>query len=870
MQKLNSKFFRKLLINDAVASIKIIDKNGSLIFHNNTCANILKSFSPKEINKLWLTKVHPDDLQNYSTIYKNSISLLKPYSVQYRFLDNNGNYLCLYEKGRPCFKDNKQFMGFIISSFDISAQKENEKKISHLNALYSAMHETDKILIKAKEKKDIFKDICKICVEYGHFQMAWIGTPNLKTKLFDCASYFSRSKKGYKYLKDLVVSIDKNNPEGNGPTGMAYRNNKCYIIRDAYAELPFLPWKEKALGADFHSIGSFPISHNETTYGVLDLYSSQKNYFDEELILLINRLAENTAFVLNNLELEEKQRNYEDYLILTSRVFESSNDIIIITDKDDRIIIANKAFERITGYNQDEVIDNKPTIIMSDQNDTMLYKEIRHFVNKNGGWEGELEGRRKDGAVFPSWLSIHVIKDKKGAIINKLGILSDLSQKKQMEKRADYLAQHDPLTGLPNRDLLLDRLQQSIALAMRLHKKIALLYINVDSLKTINDSLGYTSGDLLLQALAKGMDLIIRESDTVSNIGGDKFIIIINNITHPEDILKIIASIYDKVSTPFKIKEHLINITLSIGVSIYPDDGDSAQLLINNAERAFYSAKDSGGNNYKYYSSDMNKSSQYLFELGNDLKLALSRNEFILYYQPKVSFKSGIIIGAEALIRWNHPKFGIISPVKFIPIAENRGFIKPIGAWVIDEVCRQISIWKKAELPDIPIAINLSAIQLEDDSFKNDIADKLTKAYVDPSIIELEITETTVMKNTQTNFKNLNALKELKLQISMDDFGTGYSSLNHLVEYPIDKLKVDRSFISGITKDSKESIIIKYIIRAGKELGLSIIAEGVETKEQLELLRSWGCDEYQGFYFSKPVPSEIFAELVRKNNKLNP
>ena len=870
MQKLKSKFSRKFLINNTLASIRIIDKNGSLIFHNNTCANILKSSSPKEINKLWLTKVHPDDLQNYTTIYKNSISSLKPYSVQYRFLDNNGNYLWLYEKGRPCFKDNKQFMGFIISSFDISDQKEKEKKISHLNDLYSAMHEADKILIKANERKDIFKDICKICVEYGHFQMAWIGTPNLKTKLFDRVSYFSRSKKGDKYLEDLVVSIDENIPQGNYPAGIAYRNKEYCIFRDACAELPFLTAKERALEADFHSLGSFPISSNETTYGMLTLYSSQKNYFDEELILLINRLVENTAFVLNNLELEEKQRKYEDYLILTSQVFESSNDVIIIADKDDRIITVNKAFERITGYNQDEVIDNKPTIIMSDQNDTMLYKEIRHFVNKNGFWEGEMEGRRKDGAVFPSWLSIHVIKDKKGAIINKLGILSDLSQKKQMEKRVDYLAQHDPLTGLPNRDLLLDRLQQSIALARRLHKKIALLYINVDSLKTINDSLGYTSGDLLLQALAKGIDLIIRESDTVSNIGGDKFIIIINNITHPEDILKIIASIYDKVSTPFKIKEHPINITLSIGVSIYPDDGDSTQLLINNAEKAFYSAKDSGGNNYKYYSSDMDKSSQYLFELGNDLKLALFRNEFILYYQPKVSFKSGIIIGAEALIRWNHPKFGIISPVKFIPIAENRGFIKPIGAWVIDEVCRQISIWKKAKLPDIPIAINLSAIQLEDESFKNDIADKLTKAYVNPSIIELEITETTVMKNTQANFKNLNALKELKLQISIDDFGTGYSSLNHLVEYPIDKLKVDRSFISGITKDSKESIIIKYIIRAGKELGLSIIAEGVETKEQLELLRSWGCDEYQGFYFSKPVPSEIFAELVRKNNNLNP
>jgi len=870
MQKLKSKFSRKFLINNTVASIRIIDKNGSLIFHNNTCANILKSSSPKKINKLWLTKVHPDDLQNYSTIYNNSISSLKPYSVQYRFLDNNGNYLWLYEKGRPRFKDNKRFMGFIICSFDISDQKEEEKKISHLKDLYSAMHEADKILIKAKEKKDIFKEICKIGVEYGHFQMAWIGTPNLKTKLFDCVSYFSRSKNEDKYLGDLVVSIDENIPEGNGPAGMAYRNKKYCIIRDACAELTSLPWKEKALEADFRSIGCFPISYNETTYGMLVLYSSQNNYFDEELILLINRLVENTAFVLNNLELEEKQRKYEEYLILTSQVFESSNDVIIIADKDDRIITVNKAFERITGYNQDEVIDNKPTSIMFDLKDTMLYEEIRHLVNKNGVWEGELKGRRKDGAVFPSWLSIHVIKDKKGAIINKLVTLSDLSQKKQMEKRVDYLAQHDPLTGLPNRDLLLDRLQQSIAMAKRLHKKIALLYINVDSLKTINDSLGYTSGDLLLQALAKVIDLIILESDTASNIGGDKFIIIINNITHPEDVLKIIASIYDKISAPFKIKEHSINITLSIGVSIYPDDGDSTQLLINNAETALYSAKDSGGNNYKYYSSDMDKSSQYLFELGNDLKLALSRNEFILYYQPKVSFKSGKIIGAEALIRWNHPKFGIISPVEFIPIAENRGFIKPIGAWVIDEVCRQISIWKKAELPDIPIAINLSAIQLEDESFKNDIADKLTKAYVNPSIIELEITETTVMKNTQANFKNLNDLKELKLQISIDDFGTGYSSLNRLVEYPIDKVKVDRSFISGITEDSKESIIIKYIIRAGKELGLSIIAEGVETKEQLELLRSWGCDEYQGFYFSKPVPSEIFAELVRENNNLNP
>jgi diguanylate cyclase (GGDEF)-like protein/PAS domain S-box-containing protein len=469
---------------------------------------------------------------------------------------------------------------------------------------------------------------------------------------------------------------------------------------------------------------------------------------------------------------------------------------------------------------------------------------------------------RRDGVEASIEDSTAPIHDRRGQVTGAVMVFHDVSTERALLLRMSYLAQHDCLTDLPNRILFSDRLTEAIAMAQRYRRSLAVLYMDVDRFKHVNDSLGHDIGDRLLQSMAARLDQCVRSSDTVSRQGGDEFVILLSEIRHVQDAAFIAQKILTALKTPHRIDQHDLHLTVSIGIASFPDDGQEAEVLMKNADLAMYHAKDNGRNNYQFFQSDMNVRALERQSLETGLRNALERGEFVLYYQPKVNLLTDAIVGVEALIRWHHPQRGLIPPAQFIPVAEECCLIVPIGRWVMLEACRQARAWQDAGLMPLRIAINISAVELRDKDFVANVRSILTETGLEPQRVELELTETFLLQDSKYTSVVLEAIKDLGVGLALDDFGTGYSSLSHLKRYPIDTLKVDRAFVRDITTDADDASIVGAVIGMGKTLLMRVVAEGVETEEQLEFLKRQGCPEAQGYYFSHPVPAGTFTQLL--------
>ncbi|HQT26735.1 MAG TPA: EAL domain-containing protein, partial [Burkholderiales bacterium] len=481
-----------------------------------------------------------------------------------------------------------------------------------------------------------------------------------------------------------------------------------------------------------------------------------------------------------------------------------------------------------------------------------------------GGWDGEIWNRRKNGEIYPKWLSIHLVKDRDGRITNFIALFSDITERKASFEQIEHLAHYDALTNLPNRSLLNERLDSAIAAAKRNGSRVAVLFLDLDRFKHINDSLGHFAGDLLLQAVANRLKRCIREIDTVARIGGDEFVMVLNGIRESADAAHVAQKVLETMTEPVFIEGREIVTTPSIGISLYPDDGQNHAALIRNSDAAMYHAKDLGRGNFQFFTDNMNARAFEALSFESYLKLALKREEFSLHYQPQIDIRSGRIVGMEALIRWLHPERGYVSPSNFIPVAEECGAIGAIGEWVLKTACSQNRIWQQSGLPVVPVAVNLSAVQFRQKDIAEKLRDILEETGLPPSLLELEMTERIIMQDADSTIGTLFAIKGMGLMLSIDDFGTGYSSLSYLKRFPIDKLKIDRSFVCDIATDPDDAAIISTIITMGHHLRLKVIAEGVETEEQLAFLKQEGCDEAQGYLFSSPVPAAEFESLLRK------
>ncbi len=551
----------------------------------------------------------------------------------------------------------------------------------------------------------------------------------------------------------------------------------------------------------------------------------------------------------------------------TRAVLDSVDEGIIAIGENGVIEIFNPAAERIFGYSGSEIVGQNVSLLMPEphrgQHDGYLKHYLETGESKILGVVREVMGVRKNGASFPLELTASEVRVE----ARRLYIASarDITARKEVEQHIMYLANHDALTGLPNRNLLQDRIRQAVAQARRSKERGAVLFIDLDQFKTINDSLGHDVGDLLLKAVAERLVSGLRSEDTVARQGGDEFIVVLPRVTNAQDAGTVAQELLDAIAPPYQVKGNELHAGASIGIAIFPDDGEDGDTLLKNSDTAMYHAKEAGRNNYQFFTPGMNQLAAERQSLGTCLRHALARNELLLHFQPMVDMTSGKLMGLEVLLRWQHPEQGLIPPLKFIPLAEETGLIVPIGEWVLKTACLQLKAWQEQGYEVPRLAINLSTRQFRQKALPETIARILDETGVEARFVELEITESILMDNTGEAVETLRKLNDMGLEISIDDFGTGYSSLSYLKRFPIDKLKIDRSFVQDIATDPDDAAIVTAIIALAHSLQMKVIAEGVEEAAQLVFLSRQGCDQYQGYYFSKPLPAaEVVTKLQRR------
>ncbi len=565
------------------------------------------------------------------------------------------------------------------------------------------------------------------------------------------------------------------------------------------------------------------------------------------------------------------RKQAEQAMRQAATVFENTDEAIVITDINNQIISANNAFQNISGYNRNEVV-GRPALFHCTLKDTGMDKTIQAELEQGGQWRGELEACRNTGFAYPIWLSISAVKNEDDKVSSYIHVFSDISAFKKTEATLKHLAHHDALTGLPNRSMFKNELQAAISSSKRHNTHAALLFLDLDRFKIINDTLGHACGDQLLKIVAERLKECVRGEDTVARLGGDEFTIILREISHIEDAATVAEKIIRTLSLPTNIDGRSVVISTSIGISIYPNDAQDAEHLAQAADAAMYRAKEQGRNNHQYYSEELTRKAFERLTIEQGLRQALINKEFVLYYQPLCEVESGVMVGVEALIRWQHPEWGLVPPLKFIPVAEETGLIESIGEWVIEQACHDARQWRALGYPAIRISVNLSARQLLDKANLKRLESQIEALHLgsDQLHLELEITESD-LRIAEQSIDVLHHLKSLGVGLAIDDFGTGYSSLSRLKQLPIDTVKIDRSFVKDIPEDKDDMAIAATIIAMGHNLNLRVLGEGVETAEQLAFLKQNHCDELQGYLYSKPVPAEqlldIFAQQLAGKTK---
>jgi len=557
--------------------------------------------------------------------------------------------------------------------------------------------------------------------------------------------------------------------------------------------------------------------------------------------------------------ISEREKALEQ-LRLSAAVVENTAEAITITDENNKIIAINKAFTEITGYIEAEVMGKNPKILKSARHDKNFYKTMWNRINQDGQWQGEIWDRRKNGKVFPAWNTITAVYDGGGNISNYVSVFSDISTLKKSQEDLDFLAHHDPLTNLPNRILLNDRIDHAIQHAERENRLVGVLFLDLDRFKNINDSLGHPLGDALLQRAAQRILQLVRKEDTVARLGGDEFIIVMEDIGKPHDVAIMAQKINAAFQQPFIIDKRELHVTTSMGISLYPRDGRDSEALVKNADAAMYQAKEEGRNDYRFYTIELSVDVFKRLTLENSLRQSLSRNELVLFYQPQYSLTTGSLSGAEALLRWQHPDMGLIGPDKFITLAEESGLIIPIGEWVMQTACSQMKRWLQVGYCVERVAVNVSGVQFLRGDIVGTVKCALEQTGVESRHLELEITESSLMQKTDWAISTINQLKTLGVAIAIDDFGTGYSSLSYLKRLPIDKLKIDQSFVRDTPHDLNDVAITRAVVALSQSLQLGVIAEGIETEEQLSFLKTLGCDEGQGYLYGRPMAAEDFVQ----------
>jgi diguanylate cyclase (GGDEF)-like protein/PAS domain S-box-containing protein len=549
-------------------------------------------------------------------------------------------------------------------------------------------------------------------------------------------------------------------------------------------------------------------------------------------------------------------------------VFSNSNEAILITDAENKIVAVNPAFTNLTGYAEEDVIGQNPKLLSAGKTPIKLYQEMWSAIETTGHWQGELWDRRKTGEPYPKWLSISAVRDTAGDVEHYIGSFIDISERKASEERIRHLAYHDALTGLPNRFSLREKLGQAITFSRRSQQQLALMLIDLDHFKIVNDTLGHPIGDQLLVMVAERISAAVRDSDIVARLGGDEFVVVLTALTTTADVGGVAEKIVRDVSRPYSIDGQELVTGPSIGICIFPDNGTEIEDLLRDADMAMYHAKSQGRGNYQFFAEDMNLRIHERQALEKDLRAALKEDQFELHYQPQLDLRTGQLCGVEALVRWRHPIRGMVPPMDFIPLAEEVGLIGPLGEWIMSKACWQLAQWRMKGLTHIRMSVNLSSRQFKDSRLAERIYSTMHAVDLPPEMLDLEITESMSMEAPADAIALMRRLTAQGLSLSIDDFGTGYSSLAYLKLFPISTLKIDRSFVKDIETDKNDADICDVIVQLAHKLGLDVLAEGVETPDQLKFLFSIGCEKVQGYLISKPLPAAEAEAFIRRPPEL--
>ncbi|MFO8152064.1 putative bifunctional diguanylate cyclase/phosphodiesterase [Thioalkalivibrio sp.] len=642
-----------------------------------------------------------------------------------------------------------------------------------------------------------------------------------------------------------------------GSCGTTAYTRKRFIVEDIAQHPAWEPYRQLAARTDIASAWSEPIlASSGRLLGTLTLYGRAPHHPDARELSMLSQAANLASIAIERSKTEEALR-------LAALVYEKSSEAMMITDEKNRIVAINPAFVETTGYTQEEVVGKQPNLLQSGRHDRHFFESMWEELHVSGRWQGEIWNRRKNGEVFPEWLTINTIHDPQGRVHRRVALFSDITEKKKADELIWTQANYDALTHLPNRRLFVDRLEQSIRRASRDRERIALLYIDLDRFKEVNDTLGHTLGDELLVEASKRLGDCVRDSDTVARIGGDEFTVILNELKDVDSLCRIAKKLLEVLSDPYQLREEQAYLSASIGITVFPDDGTKADVLLKNADQAMFAAKQDGRNRFNHFTGAMQEAANRRMRLVRDLHRALARNQFQVYYQPVVDLATGRIEKAEALLRWEHPERGFISPADFIPVAEETGAIHQIGNYIFKEATLRAREWRKRYHPGFQISVNRSPVQFfADGPTEDDWLEHLQSIQMPGEAVVVEITEGVLLRAAVNINEKLLRLRDAGIQVAIDDFGTGYSSLAYLKRFDIDYLKIDRTFVSSLETDSSDRAVSEAIVVMAHKLGFKVIAEGVETEGQQRILTEIGCDYGQGYLFSPPIPTIAFESML--------
>jgi len=745
----------------------------------------------------------------------------------------------------------------------ISIEEKNVSDLHQQKKHFAALSNMSENIVYLESEEALYNSLCRILVQVSEFKIAWIGIVDEKEKsIFPYAA----NNITLNQLSQINYSTTPDQGHAIKAPERAFLEKNHVILTNS--DLDLYQECKKYIDNTVKAAGSFPIYNEEHIIAILTIYSENELSFNLELIDLIEKMLKGLSFALKKIQAQRLQLLTKEDLRIASYAFDAQ-EAMTITDIHANIIKVNQAFTDITGYSAEEVIGKNPRVLQSSQHDKLFYQQMWENLNKNGKWKGEIYNQRKNGEVYPEILSITAIKDESDTVTHYIAQFLDISHIKNAQKEAEYKAQHDVLTGIANRAKLLEETEHAFNRGRRSNTQHAFMFLDIDNFKQVNDFYGHTVGDKLLIEIALRLNEFIRKGDIVARLGGDEFAIIVLDLDSNEHIavkqISLLAEkIQQRIAEPIIIDSQSFDITFSIGIKLFPDHEKNSQDVISHADIAMYQAKKLGRNQFAFFDHELDIESKRFIMIEKDLKQAIEEQQFELHYQPKIDLLTNKILGVEALIRWNHPTKGILYPDSFLDVANDTRLIHNIGNFVIDEACKQLSLWNQEyKEKNYTISINISAHQFQKHGFIDYIKESLAKYNTDASLLELEILEDTLIKNMNDAIEKIKLLKALGIRLSIDDFGTGYSSMTYLQKFPIDNIKIDRSFIMELNSKSNQEIV-KMIINFAKIFNLHVVAEGVENEFALKFLRENHCDYYQGYYFSRPIPLKEITQLLQE------